>query len=119
MQPTPCVVGYRTSSVLAQLLSKQDLVKFILGQPFKARLAEPQHHCLRVARQTQVASMPEYKFKIGETVYFYPKAPNDAPRGAYQIIRRLPAAEGDFQYVIRSMSEEHQRIAKESELRRY
>jgi hypothetical protein len=63
--------------------------------------------------------MAEYKFKIGETVYFYPKPPNDAPWGACQIIRRLPAAEGEFQYVIRSMSEEHQRVAKESELRRY
>jgi hypothetical protein len=45
--------------------------------------------------------MAEYKFKIGETVNFYPKPPNDAPRGAYQIIRRLPAAEGEFQYVIK------------------
>jgi hypothetical protein len=63
--------------------------------------------------------MAEYKFKIGETVYFHPKPPNDSPRGAYQIVRRLPAAEGEFQYVIRSMSEEHQRVAKESELRRY
>ena len=63
--------------------------------------------------------MAEYKFKIGQTVYFHPKPPNDSPRGVYQIVRRLPAAEGEFQYVIRSMSEEHQRVAKESELRRY
>ena len=65
------------------------------------------------------ASMAEYKFKIGETVYFHPKLPNDSPRGVYQIVRRLPAAEGEFQYVIRSTSEEHQRVAKETELRRY
>jgi hypothetical protein len=62
--------------------------------------------------------MAEYKFKIGETVYFHPKPPNDAPRGAYQIVRRLPAAEGKFQYVIRSAYENHQRVAKEDELRR-
>jgi hypothetical protein len=62
--------------------------------------------------------MTEYKFKIGETVYFHPKLPNDAPRGAYQIMRRLPAAQGEFQYVIRSASEDHQRVAKESELSR-
>jgi hypothetical protein len=62
--------------------------------------------------------MAEYKFKIGEIVNFYPKPPNDAPRGAYQIIRRLPAAEGEFQYVIRSAYEDHQRVAKENELRR-
>jgi hypothetical protein len=63
--------------------------------------------------------MAEYKFKIGQLVYFHPNPPNDSPRGVYQIVRRLPAAEGEFQYVIRSMSEEHQRVAKESELRRY
>jgi hypothetical protein len=56
--------------------------------------------------------MAEYKFKIGDFYPKAPKAPNDAPRGAYQIIRRLPAAEGDFQYVIRSPYEDHQRVAK-------
>jgi hypothetical protein len=73
---------------------------------------------LLYAGKTQVPSMAEYKFKIGETVYFHPKPPNDAPRGIYQIVRRLPAAEGEFHYVIRGMSEEHQRVAKETELRR-
>jgi hypothetical protein len=68
------------------------------------------------AREALAASMAEYKFKIGETVYFHPKPPRGAPRGAYQIIKRLPAAEGEFQYVIRSAFEDHQRVAKESEL---
>jgi hypothetical protein len=43
--------------------------------------------------------MAEYRFKIGETVFFHPKPLRDAPRGAYQIIRRLPTAEREFQYV--------------------
>jgi hypothetical protein len=64
------------------------------------------------------ASMAEYKFKIGETVYFHPKLPIDASRGAYQIIRRLRTAEGEFQYVIRSVNEDRQRVAKENELSR-
>jgi hypothetical protein len=62
--------------------------------------------------------MPEHKFKIGETVFFHPKPPGDAPRGAYQIARRLPPQDGEFQYVIRSTYEDHQRVAKESELSR-
>ena len=66
----------------------------------------------------RAASMAEYKFKIGETVYFHPQLPIDAPRGAYQIIRRLPTAEGEFQYVIRSVNEDRQRVAKEKELSR-
>jgi hypothetical protein len=62
--------------------------------------------------------LPEYKFKIGESVFFLPKPPSAAPRGAYQIVRRLPAAEGEFQYVIRSAYEDHQRVVKESDLSR-
>jgi len=66
----------------------------------------------------QAAEMAEHKFKMGETVFFHPTLPNDAPRGAYQIMRRLPASEGAFQYAIRSAYEYHQRIAKEYELSR-
>jgi hypothetical protein len=66
----------------------------------------------------QPVAMAEHKFKIGETVFFHPALPNDAPRGAYQIMRRLPASEGAFQYAIRSAYEDHQRIAKEYELSR-
>jgi hypothetical protein len=63
--------------------------------------------------------MAEHKFKIGRVVYFRPKGSSaslSASRGAYQIIRRLPETEGEFQYVIRSADEEHQRVARESEL---
>jgi len=66
--------------------------------------------------------MAEHKFKIGQVVYFRPKAssgPLSASRGTYQITRRLPAAEGEFQYVIRSANEDHERFAKESELTRF
>jgi hypothetical protein len=68
-------------------------VRFVLGQSFKA-----QRRGATTPRGagTLVASMAEYKFKIGETVYFHPKPPNDAPRGVYQIVRRLPAAEENF-----------------------
>jgi hypothetical protein len=46
--------------------------------------------------------MHEHKFKIGETVFFHPNLSVNAPRGAYQIIRRLPSKDGEFRYVIRS-----------------
>jgi hypothetical protein len=39
--------------------------------------------------------MAEHKFKIGETVFFHPKGPSNAPRGAYQVVRRLPLIEPD------------------------
>lgn len=63
--------------------------------------------------------MAEYKFKIGQVVYFHPKkskVSSNAPSGSYQIIRRLPAMDGEFQYVIRSAYEDHERIAREGEL---
>jgi hypothetical protein len=66
--------------------------------------------------------MAEHKFKIGQVVYFHPKKSSlvsDAPPGPYQIIRRLPAIDGEFQYVIRSAYESHERVARESELSRF
>jgi len=66
--------------------------------------------------------MAEHKFKIGAMVFFHPKKsgfPVNAPPGSYQITRRLPATDGEFQYVIKSTYEDYERIAKESELSRF
>jgi hypothetical protein len=40
------------------------------------------------------------------------------PSGPYQITRRLPAVDGEFQYAIKSAYEDHERVAMESELTR-
>jgi hypothetical protein len=69
-------------------------------------------------------SVTEYKFKIGQLVYFHPKRAGrshaDAVHGPYQIIKRLPTTnEGEYQYEIRSAVEGHNRVATESELTRY
>jgi hypothetical protein len=63
----------------------------------------------------------EYKFRIGQLVYFHPKRTGrsqvNAAAGPYQIVQRLPAAEdGEFHYEIRSAVEDHNRVARESEL---
>ena len=53
--------------------------------------------------------------------YFHPKrgaSQIDVRSGPCQIIKRLPATHGEFQYVIRSAYEEHERVATESELTR-
>ena len=65
--------------------------------------------------------MVEHRFKIGQLVYFRPKrSPGssqiDVRPGAYQIMRRLPAMDREFQYVIRSTYDNRQRVAMESEL---
>jgi len=64
--------------------------------------------------------MTDHNFKIGQFVYFHPKSrvAAGAPSGPYQITRRLPASDGEFQYAIKSAFEDHERIAGESELSR-
>jgi hypothetical protein len=62
--------------------------------------------------------MPTHKFRIGQVVTYRPAARGlDAPLGVYMIIERLPQGDdGQFQYRIRNLNEEHQRVAKENEL---
>jgi hypothetical protein len=63
--------------------------------------------------------MAEHKFKIGQMVLFHPHSRGiDAPRHLpYEITARLPPTDGEFQYRIKSIHEEHERVASESELR--
>jgi hypothetical protein len=63
--------------------------------------------------------MPTHKFRIGQMVTYRPaERGQDAPPGAYMIIARLPQSEetGEFEYQIRNLNEEHERVAQESEL---
>jgi hypothetical protein len=64
--------------------------------------------------------MPAHKFRIGQIVTYRPAVRGqDAPPGAYMIIVRLPQSEetGQFVYRIRNLSDEHERVVRESELR--
>jgi hypothetical protein len=48
------------------------------------------------------------KFRIGQLV--------QVPRGSYEVTKKLPESRGEFEYRIKSMSEPHQRVVRESEL---
>jgi hypothetical protein len=64
--------------------------------------------------------MPTHKFRIGQIVTYRPaERGQDAPPDPYMIIACLPKSEetGAFEYRIRNLNEEHERVAKESELR--
>ena len=66
--------------------------------------------------------MAEHKFKIGQTVYIQNakvRAALRASTGAYIVTRRLPEKDGEFQYAIRSASEDHERVVTESLLSRF
>jgi hypothetical protein len=63
--------------------------------------------------------MPEHKFHLGQIVSYRPASRGvDAPSGVYTVTARLPRGDdGQFEYRIRHSREEHERIAKESELK--
>ncbi len=60
--------------------------------------------------------MSDHKFNIGETV-FLSLEPN-APRGAYVVTKKLPQRGGEFEYHVRSSYETHERVVRESQLRK-
>jgi hypothetical protein len=60
-----------------------------------------------------------YKFRIGQIVTYRPaQKGQDAPSGTYMITARLPqSADGQFEYRIKNLNEQHERVAKENELK--
>jgi hypothetical protein len=57
-----------------------------------------------------------HKFKIGQTVELIPSTFRSAARGNYEIVSLRPSDGGNPQYWIKSRSENHQRVASESDL---
>jgi hypothetical protein len=63
--------------------------------------------------------VPNHKFKVGQTVSFT-SGPfgRGGATGIYKITQLLPPEGDDFQYRIKSASEPHERVVKESQLNR-
>jgi hypothetical protein len=57
-----------------------------------------------------------HKFQIGEVVYLAPAINRNVPGGAYEVTKQLPHNGRDFEYHIKSANEEHERVARESDL---
>jgi hypothetical protein len=60
--------------------------------------------------------MSSHKFQIGEIVYLAPAINRNVPGGAYEVTKQLPHNGREFEYHIKSAIEEHERVARESEL---
>jgi hypothetical protein len=62
--------------------------------------------------------MAFHEIKIGQIVHYRPSNPRQNNlRGTYRIINLLPVREGgESEYRIRSVEEQHELVAKESEL---
>jgi len=58
-----------------------------------------------------------HKFYLGQKVAFHPGRGMYVPREEYVVTAKLPERNGQFEYRIRSMGEDHERMAREKELR--
>ncbi|HTE77355.1 MAG TPA: hypothetical protein VK653_11545 [Xanthobacteraceae bacterium] len=63
--------------------------------------------------------MPEHRFKIGQSVQFT-SGPfgRGAATGIYKVTQLLPPEGDEYQYRIKSASEPHERVVKESQMDR-
>lgn len=61
--------------------------------------------------------MPGPKFRVGQTVFVVRFAALNMPGGAYVITKILPERESETEYRIKSVSEPHERVVRESQLR--
>ena len=62
--------------------------------------------------------MPAHKFHVGEIVHLSPAITRNLPGGSYAVVKQLPASDDEFDYRIKNMKEPHERVARESELRK-
>ena len=63
--------------------------------------------------------MATHKFRVGQKVQFVATLFEQfAPRGDYEIVRQLADAYGEFSYRIKKADETHERVVKESQLRK-
>ena len=61
--------------------------------------------------------MASHKFKLGSRVELVGAMSLNARREPFEIVRLLPCSDDDPEYRIKGPNEEHERAAKESELR--
>lgn len=63
--------------------------------------------------------MAPHAFAVGQRVIFTPGRDDaNVPRGAYVITRLMPLEGVEQQYRVKSASDAHERVARESQLRR-
>ena len=63
-------------------------------------------------------AMASHKFQVGEIVNLRPIVSRNVPGGAYEVTKQLPHSGREFEYRIKSASEEHERVVGESDLAR-
>ena len=62
--------------------------------------------------------MAEHKFRVGQSVTLAATIRRRVAGSGYVVTRHLPRRDGECEYRIKSTSEAHERVARESELTR-
>jgi hypothetical protein len=70
----------------------------------------------RPAFENMGCPMRSHKFRVGESVPLRPAISRNVPGGVYEVTKQLPHNGREFEYRIKSANEEHERVARESEL---
>jgi hypothetical protein len=74
---------------------------------------------MKLTRRIQaVEIMSSHKFQIGKIVYLAQAINRNVPGGSYEVTKRLPHNGREFEYHIKSVNEEHGRVAREGDLRK-
>ena len=60
----------------------------------------------------------DHKFNVGQTVFLASSLNLNIPGGAYVVTKKLPEHDGEFEYRIKSVNEPHERVVRESQLRK-
>ncbi len=60
--------------------------------------------------------MPDHKFRTGQLVQL--SRARNASGGVYAVTRQLPESAGEYEFRIKSTNEPHERVVRESELRK-
>lgn len=75
--------------------------------------------CVRIRACARKAVHQGHKFRAGERVRLAASATKwGAAEGGYMVTKQLPERDGEFEYLIKSISEPHERVAREGELAR-
>lgn len=63
--------------------------------------------------------MPLHSFAVGQNIEFVPgRFEGSAPSGMYTVVRLLPNDSGDREYRIKNVRDGHERVVRESQIRR-
>jgi hypothetical protein len=63
--------------------------------------------------------MAPHRFAVGERVEFSPgRLDGNVPRGVYTVTRLLPSETLDLQYRVKNLRDSHERVVRESQLRK-